>query len=173
MLKKSPNISITIKTLPSLGRALGALAVSVAAGQVMAVDYAVQIGAFKQVPQSSYLDAANSYGSILRLDAGDGVTAYSIGPFGSRDDAETTRGLLLDHYPDAFIRQVSDGQIVSAPTATSDARASSAPTRVIAGAGNDLSGLTAEERQRVVYLDGVLHIKEGDSFTPLSTYQRR
>lgn len=168
--KKAREISV----LDVLQKAGGAALLALCTTPALAVDYAVQIGAFKQVPESGYLDAASSYGSLIQTDAGDGVTAYALGPFSSRVDAETSLALVQTHYPDAFIRQVGDSQEVSQPASNrgQSIGQTPAPARVVAG-GGDLSSLSAEERGRIVYLDGVLHIKEGDTFTPLSVYQQR
>lgn len=148
---------------------VAALLIACASG-AQASDYVVQIGAFSK-DVSDYLEPARSYGQIVERQTSSGATSYSVGPFASESDARTALDLLQEHYPDAFVRQHQGdaATIASSRTTTSP---------VIARTGNlsnaqTLANLTAEERERVVYLDGILHVKEGDEFIPLAQYQHR
>ncbi|MCR9279832.1 MAG: SPOR domain-containing protein [Pseudomonadaceae bacterium] len=151
-------------------RCAAAIVLIACASGAIANDYVVQIGAFTKDVRE-YLEPARSYGQIVQRATASGATSYSVGPFGSEADARTALDLLQEHYPDAFVRRHSrDSLVAQSPAAATPA--------VIARTGNlsneqTLANLTAEERERVVYLDGILHVKEGNEFIPLSQYQHR
>lgn len=172
MTKSSTNDSSGVRDKP-LGRAVY-LALTVllatASSNAFASEYVVQIGAFSNDVRE-YLEPARSYGQIVERATSSGATSYSVGPFGSEVDARTALKLLQEHYPDAFVRRHwgERAETTTGPIAVEP---------VIARTGNlsneqTLANLTAEERERVVYLDGILHVKEGDEFIPLAQYQHR
>lgn len=171
--RQESNLQRTNKAPKNRGLRYGAAALMIAfTSSAIATEYVVQIGAFTKDVRD-YLEPARSYGQIVQRATPSGATSYSVGPFGSEVDARTALDLLQEHYADAFVRQHRGD---SAGASRTTVAAPAAP--VIARTGNlnneqTLASLTAEERERVVYLDGILHVKEGSEFIPLAQYRHR
>jgi cell division septation protein DedD len=135
---------------------------SLAAAAAGAADYTVQIGAFRN-PDPSFAESASRLGSVHTSRSEAGLTRFLVGRFPTRSAAQALLEKLRGAgYSDAFVRRadpapnlpdVAQGPRPSAAAETGDA---------------SLESLPADVRDKVVRLDGVLHIKEGDRFTPLS-----
>lgn len=124
---------------------------------VLASDFTVQIGAFKQLG-TGFTEAAEEFGPVTRRINDVGITVVSVGSYATRDAAERALGALVADYPDAFVRSTT----TIAP-----------PANTLAATAQDnarWSQLPPEDRKNVVYLDGKLHIKRGDEFIPLADY---
>ena len=120
-----------------------------------AEDYTVQIGAFREAP-SDFAIAAEAVGEVRTSQTAEGLTRVRIGSYDSAEAAEVARAALLGAgYAGAFVIRASGTRdVVSASprgTATAD----------------PLADLPESIRSRVVLLDGVYHVKDGDVFTPL------
>jgi hypothetical protein len=155
-----------------------AFCLSILPAIAIAEEFAVQIGAFRQA-EAQYLEPATNYGELLAATRADGITQYSVGPFASIEDAQTALALLRAHYPDAFLRAAQKRARTITPgtmTALADIPPA-APAKPDSGAAPVLeptlwATLNQTEKANVVYLDGVLHIKQGERLIPLAEYRR-
>lgn len=140
--------------------ALGATILLAAAG-AWANDYVVQVGALER-PSEPFAERARTIGAVSTSQTDEGMTRYRVGPFSTKVEAEQAKAeLRAAGYEDAFVLQ----------TRRSSRTAELPP--VSAGpesAADEVAALPEDLRRRVVYLDGVLHVKEGDRFTKLSEY---
>ncbi len=157
-------------------------AVMLAGGYVQSVnadDYGVQVGAF-EVIDPAFIDKLVGYGEIIEL-SNDGLTRVIVKAGNSRADNEYLLKTLQDAgFGDAFIRSLG---------ATSEVNASYKRGRKVNPSDHDINSsgehlhngqshrhieedaawlrLSPEERRNAVYLDGKLHLKQGDEFIPL------
>lgn len=142
-------------------------------GAYGSADYTVQIGAFAK-PDQEYAKAASTLASVQSTVVGDGVTRISAGQFATKADALALRDKLVDlGYADAFVRK-ADG---AATTPVSEPSADPKQTVFTSGEGvaqlvSAYETLPGADREKLVYLDGALYIKEGDIFTPYKEYRR-
>lgn len=121
-----------------------------------AADYTVQIGAMSE-PDPAFTQAASAHGEVIAKRLPSGVTLFQVGRFQLRNDATALRNKLIEAgYADAYVKTTTVARSVeqSAPESTQPAQ---------------LASLSPEEREKVVFLDGVLHIKDGDTFTPVDS----
>lgn len=136
-----------------IGAVLGIALASLA----QAGDYTVQIGAFRN-PPADFARAAESVGPLQTTRTAAGVTRYRIGEYASEDEADVARIALVEAgYADAFVIRAGGARRV----------ASIPPPRTESPPGDPLAGVPDHLRARVVLLDGVYHVKDGDRFTPL------
>lgn len=130
--------------------------------------YVIQVGAFKQAPAAVRSDIAN-YGDAVTATTAQGFVRLGVGYFASvAAAADTLQQVRAAGYERAFVRS-------SSGFSTSDARSVSvASTRVQSSFDSNsiIDTLSAEERAKLVLLDGQPHIKEGARFIPLSQYRR-
>lgn len=117
--------------------------------------FSVQVGAYAS-PAQGLRESLTEYGSVT-IDNSGALSRYLVGNFNSRGEAELLRDeLRAAGFDDAFVRSIG--------TATQG----HAHDDGVSGKDQSLlSKLTAEQRANAVYLDGVLHLKNGDNFTPL------
>ncbi len=138
--------------------------------------FTIQIGAFK-TPNDTYSVPARAVGEIYATERSNGVTALSVGRFADVDAASAALAQISRHYPSAYVRRAHpEAQLRNAPATAS--KAPLPPTTQTQAANPQqpletelLSSLTDDERKHVVYLDGKLHYKQGDSFVPLAQYR--
>lgn len=142
------------------------LILMVTAGPSAADRYVVQFGALKQ-PYEEYAEKARQIGSVLAVPTKSGFTLYKLGPYESGSSAREAMGRLRSAgYRDAYVkRSASQSSISNAPMTATAAMPSKSSASL-----QDVSALPDELRSKVVYVDGVLHVKEGDRFTPLTQY---
>ncbi|MEM1229179.1 MAG: SPOR domain-containing protein [Pseudomonadota bacterium] len=152
-----------------------------ATGAAQAEDYTIQIGAFS-TPSDRFAASARSEGTLYYTARDGGMVALSIGRYASFAAAQNQLAQLQDSYPDAYVRRADPdaaqrwpggGAGIAAETASATRAArGSAARRTNAPDDAILATLSEAERKNVVYLDGKLHVKEGNRFTPLREYQR-
>jgi hypothetical protein len=143
--------------------------------------WVVQVGAYSAKPNGQMnafmeeLRALQNDGPVLSSVNERGLNVLSIGPFTDRTDAQAALYNVQTLAPDAYIRRVSSDpqDTVQGPAQPVPADQGVAPVAV-ANAGSDaaalLNQLPADERRNVVMLDGRLHYKDGERFTPLVEY---
>ena len=153
--------------------------------------YTVQIGAFRN-PSNSFVADARLVATVYVTERSGGVKALSVGSYESRVGADQALDELQVYYPDAYVATLSDqameftssGTMVERQTAsvsqaslaaaTSAEPAATSSVRRSSPSANEqslLDRLSESERRRVVYLDGILHVKTGTEFVPLRDYQ--
>ncbi|MEM1435128.1 MAG: SPOR domain-containing protein [Pseudomonadota bacterium] len=134
--------------------------------------YTIQIGAFRN-PSMSFTAGAAQVASVYVTERSNGIKALSVGSFDSRAAAADALSTLQDEYPDAYIATLSesamlfDGSAAAPPPSTSNIAVRDGPSNTEQAL---LDRLSDAERSRVVYLDGVLHMKSGSDFVPLTEY---
>ena len=135
-------------------------------------EYSVQIGAFKE-PAPSFTAAAEKVGKLYRSKSPTGLTRLQVGRFATKKEASIARTALLGAgYEGAFVveKGVSLRAATDAARTSNTTRTYSAPRT--APAADPMAGVPADLRDRVVILDGRLHVVEGETFTPLDRYLR-
>lgn len=179
--------------MPVTSRAILTTMCLVCASSLAAQTYTVQIGAFRE-PAAGFVDAVSNHGEVVSETNAKGLTLISVGRFDERDSAEALRAKMVASYPDAYVRRIrSANGAVSAASRPSSSAARPASVRagslsglteaelrtgngpLLRGSARDKQlwqGLSYEDQQRVVTLDGQLHIKLDDRFVPLAQYQR-
>ncbi len=144
-------------------------------------EYAVQVGAFSK-PSQAFADAVRELGEVNTAQSDAGITVFTVGRYATVDAAQADLARIQTTYPDAFVRNMpagarqpqdlpQDNAVVAAVDKTPGADKS----RYVSGTTEDSdlwNSLSDEERRRVVYLDGVLHVKQGEQFVPLTDYRR-
>lgn len=162
------------------------------AASVAAQSYTVQVGAFRE-PASNFVDAAANHGEVVREENAKGLTLISVGRFSQRSSAEALLEKMASSYPGAYVRSIrgtgvqpspSKSALAKRPAVNRSAQASAgfSVAELRTGKGPLLRGnrqdqdlfrqLSVEDRERVVSLDGQLHMKVGDRFVRLSEYVR-
>lgn len=147
-------------------------------------EFSVQIGAFRE-PAPTFTDKAEKVGKLYRSKSPAGLVRLQVGRFATKKEANVARSALLGAgYDGAFVVQkgvrlqartdqyegMQDAQFVDSPTSdTYTSRTYSGQTQP---SGDPMAGVPADLRDRVVILDGRLHVVEGNQFTPLDQYLR-
>ena len=138
------------------------------AGQAQADAYAVQVAAFA-TPSPAVAESYRQYGTV-RVQRDANWSRVLIGTFADRDDAQLfLLELKREGFTDAFIRVLDSSAVVLDGNGdTEHSHAGTAPHRHMAEPDlQRLHKLSDEEKARAVYLDGELHLKEGERFIPL------
>lgn len=139
----------------------------VTAGPSTAEEYVVQFGALKQ-PYEAYAEKARQIGSVLKVPTTSGFTRYELGPYESGASAREAMGRLRSvGYRDAYVKGGGSQPTIST---TRLAPTKAKPSKAVE-ARQAIPPLPDDVRSKLVYVDGVLHVKEGDRFTPLVEYQ--
>jgi len=151
-----------------------------AATSISAEEYSVQIGAFRK-PAPSFTEKAAAVGKLYTTKTASGLTRIQVGRFASKQEAAVAKAALLGAgYADAFV--VRKGVAAARTSSTRKDTTQTAPgsprpaeSGVLRASPVDrdpLAGVPEDLRDRVVILDGRLHVVEGDQFTPLDEYER-
>jgi len=155
--------------------------------QGVSQEYVVQVGVFRY-PTDALFAKAESLGTITTQQAS-GLTKLFVGKYDSLEAAnDDLYRIQASGFADAFVRKldaktVSDRSAIpqtqqasfqrpSEPSATHKHAHEHAPgtpahRHLNASDQEKLNALSDEERQQAVYLDGKLHLKQGDQFIPL------
>lgn len=153
-------------------------------GTTLAATYTIQIGAFKS-PSAQFTERARSVGNVYATDRASGVIALSVGSFASSAEANSALARIEDDYPGAFVRHAnpnarrafaesnSNGRAMASASSTATSSPRARPATAVSDTSDVLATLSASERKHVVYLDGVLHFKQGDQFLTLAEYRAR
>lgn len=144
-----------------------------------AAEYAIQVGAFKS-PSQSYAENLRSYGEVNSSQSSSGATVFTVGRYSSVDEAKGDLNRIASDYPGAFVRNLPSSASSSGNVSNNRQLASqkAAPRKAATPQSRQTpdtqlwESLSESERRRVVYLDGVLHLKQGDQFVPLAEYRR-
>lgn len=124
--------------------------------------YSVQIATYKNLPKS-FVSSAEKYGSVHTSQSG-GLTRVSVGNFDNRNAAQDLLSQLKQAgYEDAFISRTGSSMSSNQPHDNSHHHASPSSGSEMAKFRN----LPDSEKERAVFVDGKLHLKEGSSFIPV------
>lgn len=142
-----------------------------------AAEYAIQVGAFKS-PSQNYAENLRSYGEVNSSQSSSGVTVFTVGRYSSVDEAKSDLNRIASDYPGAFVRNLPSSASSASNIGNIGSTRSAAPRKAATQQSRKTpdtqlwESLSESERRRVVYLDGVLHLKQGDQFVPLAEYRR-
>ena len=135
----------------------------------MASQYAVQLEASKS-PDLNRYQALSVHGNLYTIAASNGYTRTRLGPYENKSKAlDVLDKVKAAGYADAFIAKQQGGDI----TASVSSVASHPVKRQYdienfdVKTLNEWKMLTPEQQANLVYLDGKLHVKNGNKFTPL------
>ncbi len=124
--------------------------------------YSVQIAAYKYLPDN-FIKSAEKYGSVHTSHLGE-LTRVSVGNFENKNAAlELLLQLKKAGYDDAFINHISSSMISNRSQISpqpyqheNHASPSSEMTK--------FRNLSEAEKERAVFIDGKLHLKQGNRF---------
>jgi len=125
--------------------------------------YNIQLGAYQRYVEDNFV-RLEQYGSVHTENIERGLTRVRIGHYESPSDArKALRQIQASGFQDAFIvTTVTDSAELTADfAAQTQSRPETMPI---------WQELSDEQRRNVVYLDGVLYMKEGNDFISLSEY---
>ena len=137
--------------------------------------YALQVGAYKQLDMA-LLSTLEQYGTLYTEETDQGLTRVKLGNYASRAEAEDTLKMIRNMgFQDAFLSSASGGVSNFEADAPIVEMASSYSSN---GYVNPESlpiwnQLSDDQRENVIYLDGILHIEEDGQFIRLSDYARK
>ena len=129
--------------------------------QIHAGDYAIQLSASKS-PQLTAYKPLEKFGNLYTTNADNGFIRTRLGTLHGKQIAlETLAKVHAAGYPNAFLVNADTivGTDMTIKESTSAYDSQSSP---------EWQMLNAEQQANIVNLDGVLHIKDGENFTPLS-----
>jgi len=131
--------------------------------------YSIQIAAVKSTPLDFY-EQLTGFDSLYAEQSSAGFIKIKLGSYSSREEAEKSLVIVKSKgFPDAFISPYTK-QLDGVSTNTKNKHSERMDESVELSELPVWSRLTEEQRKNVVYLDGVLHVREGDSFTPISQF---
>ena len=125
--------------------------------------YSVQIAAYKILPDD-FIESAEKYGSVHTSLLGE-LTRVSVGNFDDRSTAQSLLSQLKQvGYKDAFISRISSSMTSNQnPSKTHHRQSQSNPISEMAKFRN----LPDADKESAVFIDGKLHLKEGNRFIPV------
>lgn len=180
---QSSNVRSCLATAHKLALPI-AVAMLLGTGTASAATYTIQIGAFKS-PSAQFADRARAVGNVYAIERASGVVALSVGSFASSAEANSALARIEDDYPGAFVRHANpdarrafantsgNGSAMPAASSAAEAQARTRPAANSSDTSDILATLSPSERKHVVYLDGVLHFKQGDQFLTLAEFRAR
>ena len=129
--------------------------------------FSIQILA-SESPDLTHLKTSIGTNEIYTEKTNTGLTRVKVGSYNSKIDAEQDLNTVKSKgFPDAFVTTYNGNKSTVPPKEhhehTSDNKHSHSTQEPPA-----LMRLTEEQKRNVVYLDGVLHLHENGTFTPLS-----
>jgi SPOR domain len=132
---------------------------------IWADKYTIQVGAFHKVSEQT-LSSVVRYGTYQQEKKGD-LMRLMVGSFHSRQDAEALLVEIKKSFPQAFIRLVDQQENVANHHHLDEKATDHQHPHFDGKEMKKWQNLTAEQQDHAVYLDGKLHLKYGDHFTPV------
>ena len=132
----------------------------------MASQYAVQLEASKS-PDLGRYQALSAHGNLYTVAASNGYTRTRLGPYENKNIAlDVLDKVKAAGYADAFIAKQQSSDITSS-VALHPAKRQYDIENFDVKTLKEWKMLTPEQQANLVYLDGKLHVKSGNKFTPL------
>ena len=129
--------------------------------QIHAKSYAIQLAASKS-PQLETFAHLEKFGTLYITDAGNGLVRTRLGPFSDKKTALDALGKVhAAGHPTAILTKADSD------TGMATGNSASSSTTHSVYSSHKWNSLTAEQQSNTVILDGVLHLKNGNEFTPL------
>ena len=140
---------------------------SLVTGETWASQYAIQLEASKS-PYLERFEVLSNYGSLYTETADNGYIRTRLGPYESkRKTLDTLRYVHEEGFTDAIIVK-HRGNIITQPASSSRTiKRQSDFENIDVKTLKEWNMLTPEQQKKLVYLDGELHVKDGDNFIPL------
>jgi len=132
---------------------------------IWADQYTIQVGAFREVSEQT-LSSVVRYGAYQQEKKGD-LMRLMVGSFHSRQDAEALLFEIKKSFPQAFVRLVDQQENVERHHRLDEKTMDHQHPHLDGKEMKKWQNLTAEQQGHAVYLDGKLHLKYGDDFTPV------
>ena len=119
--------------------------------------YTVQIATYRNLP-NNFLTSAEAFGEVHTSQADD-LTRVSVGSFNDRNEAQKLLSRLKQAgYEDAFINRLATSSAASTQHNNATHHSSEMAK---------FRNLSDAEKDRAVFVDGKLHLKEGNQFIPV------
>ena len=132
----------------------------------IASQYAVQLEASKS-PDLNRYQALSVHGSLYTVAASNGYTRTRLGPYENKSKAlDVLDKVKAAGYADAFIAKQQNNDI-TASVASHPVKRQYDIENFDVKTLKEWKMLTPEQQANLVYLDGKLHVKNGNKFTPL------
>ena len=139
-------------------------------GPVIASQYAVQLEASKS-PDLERYQSLSEYGTLYTIDGNNGYIRTRLGPYENKNAAlDVLEQVHAAGFYDAYVaKKQTSGFTENTSLISSDVKKNQRSIENFdVKTLKEWKILTPEQQANVVYLDGVLHIKNGSQFTPLS-----
>lgn len=139
-------------------------------GSAWASQYAVQLEASKSPSLDRYKDLSE-YGRLYTVAANNGYTRTRLGPYENKSKAlDVLDKVQAAGYTDAFIAKQQNGD--TTPSVSSSVKSHTSKRQYDienfdVKTLKEWKMLTPEQQANLVYLDGILHVKNGNKFIPL------
>lgn len=138
-----------------------------AASHCFANEYAVQLEASKSPNLKNY-QALSVHGNLYTSAAGNGYIRVRLGPYENKKEAlSVLSNLHAEGYTTAFVAEQSNNEASVAPITAGSTKQGHNIDSFDVRTLKEWHMLTKEQQSNLVYLDGELHIKNGDLFIPL------
>lgn len=136
-------------------------------GQAWASQYAVQLEASRS-PQPEQFNTLSIHGNIYTEAANNGYIRTRLGPYGSKSRAlEVLNEVHQAGFPNAIIAKHQGNEMSSPAVITNSSKHKYDVENFDVKTLKEWKMLTPEQQKNLVYLDGMLHVKNGDRFIPL------
>lgn len=137
--------------------------------------FSIQVAAVKDASKLAFFKQSTGFDTLYTEETENGLVRIKLGAYGSREEAK--KDLLTikrKGFPQAFVTTNTEQKTIKPPVVHSKPRAAISESikdnRLAPSASPAWSTLTEEQKQNVVYVDGVLHLRKGGEFIPLSSY---
>lgn len=112
-------------------------------------------------PNISTIESSTGFKELYTEDSGLGFIRVKLGSYHSRGEAERALNEVKEKgFPDAFITSYNKGEKSHTHSVIKTFSPEDSPA---------WPRLTEEQKQNIVYVDGVLHVHENGNFIPLSS----
>lgn len=140
------------------------LLLTLISGHCIADQYAIQLEASK-APRLERFESLSKLGTLYTEAAGNGYIRTRIGPYESKKLAlDVLNEVHAAGYTAAIITQQKNSYEILPSVSSQQFDIQSFDVKTL----KEWSMLTQEQQSNLVYLDGVLHVKNGNRFIPLS-----
>lgn len=132
-----------------------------------ASQYAIQLEASKSPNLNRYEDLS-IHGKLYTVAANKGYTRIRLGPFENKNSAlNALEKVHAAGYSNAFIATYHGNDITASAADSNTAQRRYDIENFDVKTLKEWNMLSPEQQANLVYLDGELHVKNGDKFTPL------
>ncbi len=141
--------------------------------------FSIQIAA-TEAPNLTFFKETTGFNSLYSEETESGLVRIKLGSYISREEAEQDLIKIKNKgFPDAFITSYTGKKTIKSTKLKKQPAISSEEITINEPKENKLlppssspawSKLTEAQKRNVVYVDGILHLRDGDKFIPLSNF---